>query len=284
MLNFYDDSMPQEAPASLKIVDRCRRIVSSSAFEPAVLTLILFNAMVLGFDTFESVSSRYHPAFELLYQIIFSGYVAELLIRFTAAGWSLSKFAEDRWNVFDFVVLAVVFIPGVHQKGLVLRLIRLVRIVRIVRFLPDLRVIAGAIAKSLRGMASLAAATGLLLFIYGMLGWSLFSAADASHYGNVGRAMLTLFVMLTLENLPENVAMGQQVSEWTILFFVSYALLMSLLIFNLFIGVVLGAMEEARAMDATEHETDDLLSRLRSARRALEQAETELSLTHRDDR
>ena len=99
-----------------------------------------------------------------------------------------------------------------------------------------------------------------------------------------GEAMLTMFVMLTLENFPDNVAMGQEMSQWTILFFISYAVVMSFLIFNLFIGIVLNSMEEARAADRKEHETDDLLDRLRAARTALEDAEDELQKTHRDDR
>ena len=69
-----------------------------------------------------------------------------------------------------------------------------------------------------------------------------------------------MFVMLTLENFPDNVAMGQAVSQWTIVYFISYVLLASFLIFNLFIGIVLNSMEEARAADRKEHEKDDLLT------------------------
>ena len=65
------------------------------------------------------------------------------------------------------------------------------------------------------------------------------------------------------------------------MFLVSYAVLASFLIFNLFIGIVLNSMEEARSADRKEHETDDLLARLRAARTALEEAEAELAKTHR---
>ena len=96
--------------------------------------------------------------------------------------------------------------------------------------------------------------------------------------------MLTMFVMLTFENLPDNIEMGQQISEWTIVFFISYTVIASFLIFNLFVGIVLNTMEEARSADRKEHETDDLLTRLRTARTALEDAEAELQKTHRDDK
>lgn len=275
--------MPASERGSPKIVERCQALVKSPVFEPAVLLLILVNAVVLGLDTFREVSDGHQQLFDVIYRIILAAYILEILIRFTATGWKPREFLADGWNVFDLVVIALVFVPGVGRAGIVLRLIRLTRIVRVIRFLPDLQIVMGAILRSVRGMASLAAATGLLLYIYGMLGWTFFATHDPEHYGNIGRSMLTMFVMLTLENLPENVAMGQQLSPWSVLFFISYALIMSFLIFNLFIGIVLSAMEEARAVDNAEHETDDLLARLRSARRALEDAERELSQTHRDD-
>ncbi len=249
-----------------------------------MLVLILINAVVLGLSTFPAIAADYRKPFEAAYGVILAAYVVELLLRFTAVGWSLRAFAADKWNLFDFFVIAIVFLPSVQTTVMVLRLIRLIRIVRVIRFLPDLHVIMVAIAKSIRGMASLAAATALLLYIYAMLGWVFFSAKDPDHYGNIGLAMLTMFVMLTLENLPENVEMGQDVSQWSILFFISYVLVMSFLIFNLFIGIVLGAMEEARAVDKSEHEVDDLPARLRSAKTALEDAERELASIHRADR
>ena len=258
------------------IVERCKAIVSNPAFEFVVLAVILFNAAILGLETFEGISVGHQGVFDVIYNVILGAYILELLIRFTADRWSVRAFVADKWNVFDFLVIAVVFVPGARHIVMLLRLVRLIRIVRVIRFLPDLHVILGAIGRSLRGIATLAAATALLVYIYGMLGWILFAVHDPAHYGNIGQAMLTLFVMLTLENLPENIAMGQQVSQWTILFFISYALIMSFLIFNLFISIVLGSMEEARAVDKAEHETDDLLGRLSAARRALDDAEREL--------
>ena len=182
----------------------------------------------------------------------------------TACRWSPRQFVKDGWNVFDFVVVAVAFVPGLRENAMVLRMVRLLRIVRLVRFLPDLRLLVSAAGRSVPGVASLAAATFVLIFIYGMVGWVLFGDQAPESFGNVGQAMPTMFVMLSLENFPVDVAMGQQVSHWTIVYFISYVLLASFLIFNLFIGIVLNAMEEARIRDREEHETGDR----RDARRA----------------
>lgn len=269
------------APA---IVVRCRALIENPLFDLVITAVILVNAVVLGLETYESVVAGYHGFFSYVYDVILAVYVVELLIRFTAVGWSVRTYVADGWNVFDFIVVTASFVPWLRDTAMLLRLVRVLRVARIVRFLPDLRVIMGAVGRSVPGVASLAAATGLLIFIYGMLGWVLFAGHDPEHYGNIGQAMLTMFIMLTLENLPDNIAMGQQISEWTILFFISYAVAMSFLIFNLFIGIVLGSMEEAREIDRARHETDDLLHRLRTARTALEDAERELQRTHRDDR
>lgn len=271
---------PKPVPA---VVERCRHLITNPVFETAIVIVIVINATMLGLETFDSVAAGYHGVFDVLYNVILAVYVIELLIRFTAAGWDVREFAKSHWNVFDFIVIAASFLPGLRATAMLLRLVRLARIVRIIRFLPDLRVVIGAIARSIPGVASLAAATGLLIYIYGMLGWVLFANHDPDHYGNIGRAMLTMYIMLTLENLPDNVEMGLQVSPWSVLFFISYTVILSFLVFNLFIGIVLNSMEEARAVDRAKHETDDLLHRLRAAREALEDAERELQRSHRDD-
>jgi voltage-gated sodium channel len=279
-----EGSDPTPTPTSRSIPDRCRALINNRVFELSIVAVIVFNAILLGAATYSDVASRYENLFSTLYDIILGIYVVELLIRLTAYRWNPREFVKDGWNVFDFIVVVASFVPALRANAMLLRLVRLLRIVRLVRFLPDLRILVSAAGRSVPGIASLAAATFVLIFIYGMLGWVLFSAADPAGYGNVGQAMLTMFVMLTLENFPDNVAMGQAVSQWSIVFFISYVLLASFLIFNLFIGIVLNAMEEARGADRKEHEQDDLLARLRAAREALEQAEEELQKTHRDDR
>ncbi|MBI3691188.1 MAG: ion transporter [Mycolicibacterium aromaticivorans] len=272
---------PKPVPTAVAL---CRRLVGNPIFETAIVVVILINAAMLGMETFPTLADGYDHAFDVGYNVILAVYVAELLVRLTAAGWNAREFTENRWNVFDFIVIAASFIPGLRATAMLLRLVRLARIVRIIRFLPDLHVAIGAIARSIPGVASLAAATAVLIYIYGMLGWLFFGNYSPEHFGNVGRGMMTMYVMLTLENLPENVDMGMKVSPWSVLFFISYTVILSFLVFNLFIGIVLNSMEEARAADRRKHESDDLLERLRTARQALEDAERELQRTHRDDR
>lgn len=261
---------------SSAIVGTCKRLVKKPAFDTFMLGVILTNAVVLGVGTYGDMNDQYGHLLDLLNDIILGVYVIELLIRLTACSWSPTSFVRDKWNTFDFVVVTISLVPQLRQYVMVLRLVRVLRIVRIVRFLPELRVVFNAIGRSLPGVASLVAATVLLIYIYGMVGWILFQHTSAQ-FGDVGQAMLTMFEMLTFANLEDTMKMGLTVSNWTTLYFISYVVIVGFLLFNLFVGVVLNAMHEARSADNVERDGDDLVTQLRAAREALEAAERTLA-------
>ena len=139
---------------------------------------------------------------------------------------------------------------------MLLRLARLARVLRIVRLLPDLRVLTIAIGRSIPGVVSLGILAVLVVFIYGMVGWTIFDDHAPEQYGSIGEAMLTLFVTLTLENLPEQVKLGRELSDWTLVYFISYAMVAAFLIFNILIGVVINSLEEARAIEHARERLD----------------------------
>jgi voltage-gated sodium channel len=274
----------------------CRRIVESSWFDPLMLGVIAVNAVVLGLETYDDLEREHGDTFALVNEIVLGIFVLELLIRMAAVGFRPRTFFRSGWNVFDFVVVAASFTPGVRENATMLRLARLLRITRAVRLLPDLRVLTVAVARSIPGVASLAALTVLLVYLYGMVGWLIFAEHDPANFANVGQAMITMFVLLSLENLPTYIETGQQLSDWTLVFFISYVLLASFLIFNLFIGIVINSMEEAREIELhraerellDDDETNDeqahavvLTERLRVLKHSVDELERELAAQRR---
>jgi voltage-gated sodium channel len=231
------------------MTDLCRRIVDSRWFDPLILVVIFVNAVSLGLETYDSIAASIGDELHTLNDVTLGVFVVELAIRFGATGPNPRRFFSSGWNVFDFVVIAASFLPGLRANATLLRLVRLARIVRAIRLLPDLRVLTVAVGRSIPGVASLAVITLLLVYVYGMVGWVIFNESDPANYGNIGQAMVTMFILLTLENLPTYIEEGQEVSDWTLLFYVSYVLVASFLIFNLFIGIVINSMEEARTIE-----------------------------------
>ena len=214
-----------------------------------MLAVITLNAIVLGAETYDAVEREYGDVLHVLNDVFLAAFVVELAIRLTAYWPRPVEFFRSGWNVFDFVVVTASFLPGLRENATLLRLVRLARIVRAVRLLPDLRVLTVAVGRSVPGVASLAVITLLLVYVYGMVGWVIFNEHDPANFANVGQSMVTMFVLLTLENLPTYIEKGQELSDWTLLFYVSYVLVASFLIFNLFIGIVINSMEEARAIE-----------------------------------
>jgi voltage-gated sodium channel len=271
----------------------CRRLAGSPRFDAVILGVIVLNAITLGAETYDSVDDRYGDELHTLNGVFLGVFVVELAIRIAACWPRPGAFFRSGWNVFDFIVIAGSFVPGVRENATLLRLLRLARIVRAVRLLPDLRVLVVAVGRSVPGVASLAVMTLLLIYLYGMVGWVIFHDHDPANYDNVGQAMVTMFVLLTLENLPTYIEKGQELSDWTLLFYISYVLVASFLVFNLFIGIVINSMEEARAIEhrrereaerlAAEQSVDplddlrvDVEDRMDALRSALDELETEI--------
>ena len=277
----------------------CARIASSAWFDAAVFLVIVANAAVLGLQTYDGIERDAGGLLDALNDVFLGVFVVELSIRIAAYGRRPLSFFASGWNVFDFVVVAAAFAPGVRENSTLLRLVRLARILRVVRILPDLRLLVTAVGRSLPGLASLTVLAVVLLYIYGMVGWLTFGDELPEDYGTIGDALLTLFVLLSLENLPDVIEQGMEVSEWAVPYYVSFVLIAAFLVLNILIGVVLNSMEEARELEwqraqvdrrqaatATDETADDrrvdLLDRVHDLRGAVDALEHELRALERE--
>ncbi len=222
------------------------RVVDSPTFTTIVVATIAVNAVVLGLQTYEGVVDRWGDWLDVLNAVCLAIFIVELVIRLASYWPHPLAFFRNGWNIFDFVVILAVFVPGIRQNSTLLRLLRLLRVVRIVRVLPDLRVLLLGVWRSVPPLASIGAVTAMILFVYGMVGWIWFGDELPEQWGNIGRGMLTLFVMLTLEDFPVYMDEAMNIEPWAWVYFVSFILVAAFIVLNVLIGVVLNSMEEAR--------------------------------------
>jgi voltage-gated sodium channel len=228
------------------------RIVESTAFTVVVVATIAVNAVVLGLHTYDGVVDRWGSLLDAVNAACVGVFMVELSIRIASYWPRPWEFFRHAWNIFDFVVIGVTFVPGVAENSTLLRLVRLLRVVRIVRVLPDLRVLLRGVWRSVPPLASIGAVTAMILFVYGMVGWVLFADELPEQWGNIGRAMLTLFVMLTLEDFPVYMDAAMDIHPWAWIYFVSFILVAAFIVLNVLIGIVLNSMEEARELERRE--------------------------------
>ena len=273
--------------------NRLWRLVESPIFVGFILAVIIANAVVLGLQTYDEIDQRHGDTLALLNGVCLAIFVVELALRIGAYGRRPLDFFRSGWNIFDFVVIGVAFVPGVRESSTLLRLARLLRVVRVVRILPELRVLVTGVVRSLPPLGSMLLLTTVMLFVYGMLGWLLFADEIPQDWGNIGRAMLSLFVLLTLEDFPRYMDAGMEVHPWSWIYLVTFVLITVFIIINVLIGIVLNSMEEARELDrrrrlSVDHEPPlgdiapaPVVERIAILRVALDELEQELALATR---
>jgi voltage-gated sodium channel len=271
-----------------------QRLVDSPAFTGAVVVVILANAVVLGLQTYPGLERRHGETLDLLNGIFLAFFVVEILLRVASYLPRPWRFFLDGWNVFDFVAVGLAFVPGLQRNSTVLRLARLARIVRVAHLLPDVRILVTAVIRSLPPLTSMAILTTLILFVYGMIGWQLFGEEQPDDWGTIGEAMLSLFVMLTLEDFPQYMERGMEIHPWSWVFFVSFILVAAFVVINVFIGIVLNSMEEARELERRKRLVPGdggilgvgpapVAERIQILRAALDELEEELAAGERRD-
>jgi voltage-gated sodium channel len=262
---------------------RLARLVDSDRFAYLISAVIVANAIVLGLETYPSIMDTQGELLITLNTVFYVIFFVELILRMVSYGRRPQDFFRSGWNIFDFVIIVGALIPGIRSQAQLLRLLRLLRVVRLLRYLPDARMLLASVGKALPSMFSVFVLTILLLFVYGMVGWTLFGESLPESWGTIGQAMLTLFILLTLENFPVYLQEAQAVSPYATVFFISYVLVAAFIVFNLLIGIVIGSMEKAREAEADalarENQQDpraDATLRIAEIRAALDSLEGDL--------
>lgn len=236
------------------------RLVYSKWFEFTIAAVILLNAIALGMLTLPGLSAGTVQSAVAVDMIAFYIYVVELSLRIASYGKRPWMFFSKGWNIFDFIVIGLS--PFFQGQSTVLRLLRLFRLIRIFRFLPEVRILSTSIVKSIPPLLSMSVLITLLLFLYGMAGVYVFGAEAPESWGNIAISMKSLFILLTLENFPVYLEEGLLISPLALPFFLSYVFLIVFTVLNVLIGIVLNAMDEARAEDKTAGREHDQLEKI----------------------
>jgi voltage-gated sodium channel len=88
----------------------------------------------------------------------------------------------------------------------------------------------------------------LMFYIYGVAGVHLFGRIDPEHFGSLPAALLSLFRVITLDNWADLFRSAQTGAPRSApVYFVSFILLGTMIMLNLFIGIVMNSMAEMHA-------------------------------------
>lgn len=245
---------------------KLHHLVISAWFQNTITGVILAAGVVVGLETSPWIVDRYGSSLKVIDSIIIVIFSLEIIIKIGAFGNRPWDYFRSGWNVFDFTIVLLCILPLNAQFVAVLRLARILRVLRLVTVLPRLQILVGALLKSLPSMGYV----GLLLFLhfymYAVVGTFLFGRNDPLHFGSLGKSLLSLFQVVTLEGwvdlmkiqmvgTPQSIYDGakqlmQESEAYPIgapVFFLSFIIVGGMIILNLFIGVIMNSMQESHA-------------------------------------
>jgi voltage-gated sodium channel len=222
--------------------DRCQVTVAA-----LILSNFILNIFEAHFTPEEgSDTQALFAQIDMGFTIIFT---CELLTNMFAT--LVYEFVKDSWNWFDTMVVGVSLctlflenLPGAKP----LKLMRCFRVFRLFKRIPSLRQIIVALTASVPPMINAFALVCLVTAIYAIVGVTLFSAKDPENFVDFFTAMFTMFQVMTGDNWSDIcrglfVLTGQ--GAGVAMFFVSFQLIVALVLVNVVIAVLLDEFSNA---------------------------------------
>lgn len=226
-----------------------RGFVEHAATQRFIIALILINAVTLGLETAPAVMAEYGGVIKTLDTLILGVFVVEIALRLVAHG---PRFFRDPWSVFDFTVVAIGLIPEGGNLA-VLRALRVLRVLRLITMVPQMRAVVGALLSAIPGLSSIVVILLIIYYVFAVIATNLFGQAFPEWFGTIAHSMYTLFQVMTLESWSMGIVRPvMELYPWAWTFFIPYILIATFTMLNLFIAIIVNAMQTQQKEEQKE--------------------------------
>ncbi|NIZ62559.1 ion transporter [Sedimentitalea sp. CY04] len=261
-----------EAKPELGMRDRAREFVERASVRNTILGVIIFNAITLGLSTSSTVTDQIGGLLSVIDRTVLAIFVAELVLKLFAYGW---RFFASAWNIFDFIVVSIGFLPD--TRGLsALRGLRVLRALRLLSVVPQMRAVVQALLDALPGMGAVIVMLSIVYYVFAVMATLMYGATFDEWFGTLGRSLYSLFQIMTLESWSMGIVRPVMIEfpmAWV--FFVPFIVITAFSVLNLFIGLLVNTMQTAVEDDA-EAEFEKLRELVRSETDIVDEHVTEL--------
>ena len=256
------------------------RFIESPIFSGAITTIILVNAAILGLLTYP-LPDWLRTALHMTDTVIIGIFCVEIALKLWVYKF---RFFKKGWNWFDLSVVLLSLIPNAGAFT-VLRALRVLRLFRLFSVVPEMRSVVEALAKAIPGMGAIMLVLGVIFYVSAVMGSMLFSGSHPQFFGDVGEAGFTLFQIMTLESWSMGVARPIRAEHPFIadIFFVTFIVLTSFAVLNLFIAVIVDSMQskhfdaETERQNEAHDEREQLLEEFKAMRSEIAELKTLLA-------
>ncbi|MEQ8964531.1 MAG: ion transporter [Azospirillaceae bacterium] len=254
------DSDPDSAtgPGGMRVTGRRARVgtfVESRRIQSVIIAAIIVNAVTLGLETSEAAMAAAGPILIAIDRAVLALFVVEITLKLYA--WRLGFFRSG-WNLFDFVIVAIALVPATGPLT-ILRAFRILRVLRLMSMVPEMRRVIGALLRAIPGMTSIVAVLVMVFYVAAVLATKLFGdhpdPSMQEWFGTVWASMYTLFQIMTLESWSMGIVRPtMDVFPWSWLFFVPFIIVTSFAVLNLFIAIIVNAMQSQHEAEQAEQQ------------------------------
>lgn len=236
---------------------KLKEFIESKRFESFIIVLIVINAITLGLETEKQVMDAVGPVLIMIDRVILAIFTIEVLTKLWVHRLA---FFKSPWRIFDFVVVSISLIPATGNLS-VLRALRVLRVLRLVSSFPSLRKVVGGLVAALPGMGSIVMLMLLVFYVFSVMATKLYGGLFPEWFGSIGASAYSLFQIMTLESWSMGIVRPVMVNfPYAWIFFVVFILCTSFTVLNLFIGIIVSAMQAEHEGHATE-EREEMLAR-----------------------
>ena len=233
----------EQNTTSIPMLQKLGVIVESDLVQKIIIGLILLNALTLGLETNSVLMKEYGQQISFLDNCILSIFVIEILIKL---GYRKLSFFKDGWNIFDFIIIGIALAPATGSLS-VLRTLRIFRAMRLLSVVPSMKRVTQALLSAIPGILSVGSIILLIFYVSAVLATNFFGDDFDTWFGNIGRSMFSLFQIMTLESWSMGIVRPvMELFPWAWTFFVPFILVTSFAVLNLFIGIIVDAMQSQK--------------------------------------
>ena len=255
------------------MIERLRGVVEAPWFSTFIISVILINAVTLGLETSPTAVAAAGPLLYAIDNIALAIYCAEIASKLVV--YRLSFF-RDPWNVFDFIIVGIALLPSAEGLA-VLRSLRILRVLRLISMVPEMRTVVQALLNAIPAMASVIALLALIFYVAAVMTTKLFGETFPEWFGTIGASLYTLFQVVTLESWSMGIVRPvMEVHPYAWVFFVPFILVVTFAVLNLFIAIIVNAMQSASEVEEEKHHREneahfaELMDELKGLRHEIE--------------
>lgn len=236
---------------------RLKAFIDSPGFVNFILAVIVINSITMGLQTSKSINAAHGRLLLLIDHAALVIYIVEIILKLIVYR---ARFFLNGWNLFDFFIVGIAITPNMEQLAVLrtLRTLRALRSLRILSVVPEMRRVVNGLLAAIPGMASIIAIMGIIFYIAAILTTTLFGEAFPEWFGTLGASFYTLFQVMTMESWSMGIArpvMEKFPHAWA--FFVPFIAIATFSVLNLFVAVIVNAVQSAGNAPETEAGEND---------------------------